>query len=97
MKHILVLGAGKSSTSLIEYLLANAMQQDWYVHVADVQIEVARSKTGNDPRAIVYAISPDNDEETFGLSNWQTLLFHSCHLIFIYRLQKNALKPESIS
>jgi len=67
MKHILVLGAGKSSTSLIEYLLANAMQQDWYVHVADVQIEVARSKTGNDPRALVHAISPDNDEDTFRL------------------------------
>ena len=41
MKHILVLGAGKSSASLIEYLLKQADSQDWHIYVADVLLENA--------------------------------------------------------
>jgi saccharopine dehydrogenase (NADP+, L-glutamate forming) len=63
MQDILVLGAGKSATILIETLLADAGEQDWFVHVADVQLEVAEKKIAGHSRAAAYAIEPGNDEQ----------------------------------
>ncbi|KAG4080443.1 hypothetical protein HA402_013901 [Bradysia odoriphaga] len=46
MKNILLLGAGKSATSLIDYLLANAPRQKWHITVADHDLLLIKSKTG---------------------------------------------------
>ena len=35
MRTILILGAGRSASSLIQYLIRNAAQQDWRITVAD--------------------------------------------------------------
>lgn len=50
MKQVLVFGAGKSATVLIEYLLDEAEQQNWFVTVVDADLSMARSKTGNHNR-----------------------------------------------
>ena len=47
MKQILLFGAGKSATVLIDYLLENAISENWKVIVVDADIELARSKTGS--------------------------------------------------
>jgi saccharopine dehydrogenase (NADP+, L-glutamate forming) len=47
MKNILVLGAGRSSSSLIAYLLKHASSNDWYVVVGDVSEEAALEKLKN--------------------------------------------------
>jgi saccharopine dehydrogenase-like NADP-dependent oxidoreductase len=44
MKHILVLGAGRSSYSLIQYLLRTAPSQNWTITVGDANPEAAREK-----------------------------------------------------
>jgi len=49
MKSILVLGAGRSSSSLIAYLLRHAPHHDWKVIVGDADLETARKKTGDHP------------------------------------------------
>jgi saccharopine dehydrogenase-like NADP-dependent oxidoreductase len=49
MKKILLLGAGRSSSSLIKYLLDNANNQQWLVTICDVSIESAQSKCGSNP------------------------------------------------
>ncbi len=67
MKHILVLGAGKSSASLIEYLLKQADSQDWHIYVADVLLENAKSKINGHPRATAFSISTENDLQTIKL------------------------------
>ncbi|RYY13794.1 MAG: saccharopine dehydrogenase [Chitinophagaceae bacterium] len=51
MNSILILGAGKSSVYLIEYLIEEARQYEWKIRVADYNIEAARTKTGNSPYA----------------------------------------------
>lgn len=51
MKHVVVIGAGKSSTVLIEYLIREAALNNWQVTVADSDPDLARSKTGNAPQA----------------------------------------------
>ncbi len=47
MKKILLFGAGKSSTVLIDYLLKNALVEDWTVLVVDANFSLAQSKIGN--------------------------------------------------
>ncbi|HEX4887563.1 MAG TPA: saccharopine dehydrogenase C-terminal domain-containing protein [Luteibaculaceae bacterium] len=44
MKRILVIGAGRSASSLIKYLLENAPQFDWWVTVGDMDLTLAQSK-----------------------------------------------------
>lgn len=46
MKQILLFGAGKSATCLIDYLLSNAPRQKWHVTVADHDLMLIKSKIG---------------------------------------------------
>lgn len=58
MRKILLIGAGRSSSSLIDYLLSNADAENWNLTVGDVSEELARSKTAGHPasRAIRFDI-----------------------------------------
>jgi saccharopine dehydrogenase-like NADP-dependent oxidoreductase len=47
MKRILVLGAGRSSSSLIKYFLDNAREWHWHVTVGDISPDNAREKIGS--------------------------------------------------
>ncbi len=67
MKHILVLGAGKSATVLISYLIENASNENWHIHVADKNAELAKSKAGNTSFASAYGIDMDNDKQVDAL------------------------------
>jgi saccharopine dehydrogenase (NADP+, L-glutamate forming) len=49
MNNILILGAGRSSTSLIRYMLAQAKQYNWHVIVADADPQVAAQKVAGHP------------------------------------------------
>ena len=62
MKKILVLGAGLSTTSLIQYLLNNAARYDWQITVADIDKELAAKKVHN--HVLGKAISFDINNET---------------------------------
>lgn len=44
MKNILVLGAGRSASTLIRYLLRHAQTEDWHLIVADRDLELAQQK-----------------------------------------------------
>ena len=50
MKNILVIGAGRSATVLIQYFLDNAETQDWSVTVGDISEALASDKVGSHPR-----------------------------------------------
>jgi saccharopine dehydrogenase (NADP+, L-glutamate forming) len=60
MKKILILGAGRSATSLIQYLLKQAEQQPWQVVVADLSLELAQQKVGKHPKAQALAFSVED-------------------------------------
>ncbi|MBN2638987.1 MAG: saccharopine dehydrogenase NADP-binding domain-containing protein [Bacteroidales bacterium] len=68
MKDILILGAGLSTTSLIEYLLEYSEEYDWHIVVADIDEELARKKVNGHPRgkAITFDIHDD-------LESWRTI------------------------
>jgi saccharopine dehydrogenase-like NADP-dependent oxidoreductase len=63
MKHILVIGAGRSSTSLIKYLLSNAEKENWKITVGDISLELVQQKTGNHKHAEAIVFDINNDEQ----------------------------------
>ena len=62
MKKILVLGAGLSSASLIQYLLKNARKENWEITVADSNLDAAKIRIGRNKagKAITLDILDDN-------------------------------------
>lgn len=62
MKTILVLGAGRSSSSLINYLLAHASTCDWNIIVGDFSEQTAQQKVGSSDRASAIHFDINNDE-----------------------------------
>ena len=62
MKNILVLGAGKSAPYLIHYLLKNAEKHDWFVTVADRDLNAARNGIKNHPRGSAILFDINNQE-----------------------------------
>lgn len=55
MKQILLFGAGKSATVLIDYLLDNAATSGWELTVIDANLELAHSKIKNSPYGFAYS------------------------------------------
>ncbi|MBC7946702.1 MAG: saccharopine dehydrogenase NADP-binding domain-containing protein [Chitinophagaceae bacterium] len=49
MKQILLFGAGKSATVLIDYLLAGALANNWKLTVVDANLQLALDKINNSP------------------------------------------------
>ncbi|MBP7184442.1 MAG: saccharopine dehydrogenase NADP-binding domain-containing protein [Saprospiraceae bacterium] len=53
MHNILIIGAGRSSSALIKYVLSQAKEHNWFVTVADADIEMAKAKVNNHPNGKV--------------------------------------------
>ena len=63
MKKILVIGSGRSSTSLIKYLLDNSNSENWKITVVDFNLELAISKVNNHPNGLSFKLDANNDEK----------------------------------
>ena len=63
MQQILILGAGKSATILIETLIGEAERKDLLIHVADVNKNLAETKTGGHPFSRVHVIDPNDPHD----------------------------------
>ncbi len=62
MKKILVIGAGKSATHLISYLLEQSETLNWQITVGDINLELAQKKLNNHPngKAVFFDIHDEN-------------------------------------
>lgn len=63
MRKILIIGAGRSTSSLIQYLLFNAESENWFVTIADQSKELAMKAANNHEKARAIAFDVNNDEE----------------------------------
>lgn len=63
LKHIVLFGAGKSATVLIEYLKEIATENIWQVIVADSNLETAMAKVGEHALAKAVAVDIENADE----------------------------------
>lgn len=57
-----MVGAGRSSSTLIKYLLDNAQEEDWDVCIGDVDTELAESKVKGHSRGKVLSLNALDDE-----------------------------------
>jgi saccharopine dehydrogenase-like NADP-dependent oxidoreductase len=66
MRTILLIGAGRSSSSLIQYLLDHSQEQSWNLTVADVSEELARQKINGhaNGKAIRFDINDEKQRST---------------------------------
>lgn len=63
MKAVLLFGAGKSATVLIDYLIENAITENWHITVVDADLKLAQSKTGGSQRATAVSFDILNAAE----------------------------------
>ena len=63
MKKIIIFGAGRSSTSLIEYLLSIAEEQQIFITLLDYNEELAKSKIQNHKFGEAHFIDANNQNE----------------------------------
>lgn len=66
MRKIFLVGAGKTSTYLIEYLLNHAEKENWFLTVGDYYLEAAEQKVKNHPRgkAIKFDVNDKKQRES---------------------------------
>jgi saccharopine dehydrogenase-like NADP-dependent oxidoreductase len=67
MKHILLFGAGKSSTVLIDYLLSESIEGNWRLTVVDADLSLAKEKIGGHPngKAVSFDINTDKQRKGY--------------------------------
>jgi saccharopine dehydrogenase-like NADP-dependent oxidoreductase len=63
MKKILLIGAGRSTSSLVQYLLFNAENENWFITIADQSKDLATESANSHNNAKGIAFDVNNDEE----------------------------------
>lgn len=67
MKNILLIGAGRSASTLIQYLLDNSTKEGWKITVGDISLELAKQKLvlggsgGTHPNSKAIAFDVNNE------------------------------------
>lgn len=74
MKNILLFGAGKSASVLIEYLVENAVENNWFITVVDADKKLIEEKTKKHPSSSAVAADITNDV-------LRTKLIEQCDLV----------------
>lgn len=63
MRNILIIGAGRSASSLIQYLLNKSNQENLHVTIGDLSLELAQRKTNNHPNATAIELDIHNEAQ----------------------------------
>lgn len=70
MQKILILGAGRSATSLIQYLCVQAQEMNWEITIAEQNVELAKEKTKQFSGIELLEFDIQNEEHTGQLANY---------------------------
>ena len=104
MKKILVIGAGRSATTLISYLLDNAVSNNWMITIADYSEDLAKQAVGNsvNAKAIFFNVTDERQrEEEITIADIViSMLPASMHILVAedcVRLKKNLVTASYVS
>ncbi len=67
MINILLFGAGKSTTVLIDYILKYSESEQWKIIVVDANLQLAKSKTAGHPNARAFSFDINNTTERYDI------------------------------
>ncbi len=56
MRTVLIIGAGRSASSLIQYLLNKSVEEDLHLIIGDLSLASAQCKTNNHPNATAISL-----------------------------------------
>jgi len=74
MQNILIIGAGRSSSFLINYLLNNAVKYNWNIRVADMDIALAKSKIDNNTNTQAVVFDVANEQHRNEQISWANIV-----------------------
>ncbi|HRE96880.1 MAG TPA: saccharopine dehydrogenase NADP-binding domain-containing protein, partial [Flavobacteriales bacterium] len=63
MKTILIIGAGRSSSTMIKYLLEHSKQENWKIRVGDMDLALAEKKIAGHPNGQAFQFNALDPEE----------------------------------
>ena len=92
MKNVLIIGAGRSSTALINYLLEQAEKYGWFITVADSDFEAAEAKVNGHPngRGTWLDVLKPNDRRDLMMRQDVVVSLLPAHLH--YRIARDCIK-----
>ena len=63
MRTILIIGAGRSASSLIQYLLNKSEKENLHLVIGDLSLALAQKKTNNHPNATAIALDIFDEDQ----------------------------------
>ena len=104
MKKILFIGAGRSASSAVKYLLEHAEANDWVLRLGDMDLTLAMERIGNHSRGEAFGFDVLNPEEREReIKNCDIVIsmvparFHVEVVKDCIRFGKNVLTPSYVS
>src|ERR1700722_2839373 len=94
MKNILLFGAGKSATSVIQYLIGVAAERDWRLVVAENNLPLAESKIGAAPCARAVAVNVSQEEQRDALVQQADIVISLLPPALHYQVALSCLKTR---
>jgi saccharopine dehydrogenase-like NADP-dependent oxidoreductase len=91
---ILVIGAGKSATVLIQYLQKKAVENDWYILLADGDLATAQNKWNNGSNGHALGIDIENEKERQKLVQKASIVVSMLPASLHFLVAKDCLKYE---
>ena len=95
MKHILVIGAGMSASSMIRYLIDNAEAENWFVKIIDRDESLAKSKAGNSAFAEASGLNALDPELRKPYVEWADLVISMLPARFHVDIAKDCIKYKT--
>ncbi len=92
MRHILIIGAGRSASSLIEYLLNKSESENLHITIGDLSHELAQRKTKGHPRATAIAFDIFNEEQRHKEINRADIVISMLPASLHYEVAKDCIR-----
>lgn len=104
MKTILVIGAGRSASTMIEYLLKHSTEFQWKIRVGDMDESLAAQKINGHPNGSAFrfdALNAEERQKEIAASDFVISMLPAIHHIEVAKdciaLKKNVVTPSYIS
>jgi len=106
MQNILIIGAGRSSIYLIQYLIQQRIENNWRIKIADMSVQLVQEKIGGTdlPNVEAVAISIEDEKERMQLITWADIVisimppvFHDVIADDCLRLKKHLFTASYVS
>ncbi len=95
MKKILILGAGRSSSSAIRYLASNSISENWQISVADLDINLAKKQISGLDNCIAKELDISDTENLNSEISAHDIIISMLPAQFNYKLVKDCISQKT--